>query len=1014
MGTVLEVDTLGREAIAEALSQLQQPADVSDPDALLDTLHRLTDGGDPLLLSLWLGQISKTRGDLPVLDAQTLGELQPSFAGFYQDWMRDQAALWRERRLSIPQEDFEQVLHVLALAQGPLLPGDLLGVLQHVDPHLDWSVENLGAALASAHRMVVGGGTDETGQDEQGYVFVHPRLAHHFQEIMQPGRLHAIRCAFREWGAHTVQHLNTGERDPQSCPRYLLRHYVAAHIEIGEEDPAGVLERYLLPLLQQGWAHAWHAHTGAWQEYWGDLKRVSAALEAYNRDRVSAGRPGELRLVEEMRCALLAATVRSLNVGLPGYLVLSLARTGVWSLARASRVVQECWSPEELLADLAAIALEKSNAEEAQRLWGESLDSCKDGHALAEVVARLPADRSLLTRALEVATRVPARGRAAALAAISGRAPAEPGGMALLQRMLETAEALQDLAGRAWVLLRLGAHLQGEPRHTTLLQALEAARTLGARGDRPEDHQRDREGQRAMLEIVEAGTPLLRGDRVLLLHALESVAAAKPDHCRLTLRSALVALAGQLPGDHALLQRVVDLAASAGPATLAAVAEHLRGSNESSMRALAEKPTHSCIGKPEVRIQTPAVVVQEVLQAASEIGYAEDKDALRRIVQALEPDVRLAVLQEVIAQLPSQWNPQSALPALAEAAAGLHGETGQALRQQLLQMTLALFPPTYAGDVARQVEAVARLDKDARPMALQQFLARLPSLKSSDDLLPGLVEGAAPLDDPTGQGLRQQLLEAVSGIQDLPLRAELLLALGRQFQGPLRRTVLLQGLHTLALIPDDGSGRIIGGEMRGEARRNLLHRCLKLVVPDLEADPKLLAEALEAVRMIHDGQARDRALALLRDGPVPGREVGWFMRHAERAPKTADEPEALQRRLDDALAFGNDFIRAFELKQIFPQVKDHPAARERIMAASLGLSRSWTDRIQLCVANACLAPRQPTYELWHRLVSESCLERLLLLNVTDELAGCAIQLTDRADVADGIAQAIEDVCRWWP
>jgi hypothetical protein len=72
------------------------------------------------------------------------------------------------------------------------------------------------------------------------------------------------------------------------------------------------------------------------------------------------------------------------------------------------------------------------------------------------------------------------------------------------------------------------------------------------------------------------------------------------------------------------------------------------------------------------------------------------------------------------------------------------------------------------------------------------------------------------------------------------------------------------------------------------------------------------------------------------------------------------------------------------------------------------------DRIQLCVANACLSPRLPTYELWHRLVLESRLDRLLLLNVTDELAGCAVQLTGRADVADGIAQGVEDVCRWWP
>jgi hypothetical protein len=236
--------------------------------------------------------------------------------------------------------------------------------------------------------------------------------------------------------------------------------------------------------------------------------------------------------------------------------------------------------------------------------------------------------------------------------------------------------------------------------------------------------------------------------------------------------------------------------------------------------------------------------------------------------------------------------------------------------------------------------------------------------------------------------------------------------MARQLEGPLRRTVLLQGLHTLTLIPDDDTGRIIGGEMRGEARSCLLKRCLEQVAVDLEADRELLLLALEAVRMIHDGEARERALDLLRGSPMPGREVDSIK--VNLADLNKAEPEALLLSVDAALAERDGFIRAFKLKRLLPQLARNAAARDLLMTASLDLSPYWMDRIQLCVANACLSPRLPTYELWHTLVLESRLDRLLLLNVTDELAGCAVQLTGRADVADGIARAVEDVCRWWP
>jgi hypothetical protein len=195
---VLEVDRLGREAMAEAVIQLRSPADrLIGRRVFLDVLYRLTDRGDPLLLTLWLGQIWKKHDGLPDLHVDALASLQPGFDGLYGNWMKDQEALWREHGMDVHMEDFEQVMQVLALAQGPLLLCDLVNVLGHLSRISPWDASDLRTMLDRAHRLVVGDG------EQQGYVFVHPRLAHHFQEKLNtdPRWLCAVRRAFGEWRA---------------------------------------------------------------------------------------------------------------------------------------------------------------------------------------------------------------------------------------------------------------------------------------------------------------------------------------------------------------------------------------------------------------------------------------------------------------------------------------------------------------------------------------------------------------------------------------------------------------------------------------------------------------------------------------------------------------------------------------------------------------------------------------------------------------------------------------------
>jgi hypothetical protein len=126
-GAVLSIDRLGREAMAEAVRQLAPPVDqLAGREDFLAALYPLTDDGEPLLLTLRLGQICRNRDGLPELDASALATLQPSFEDFYSVWMREQGSVWQAHGLRTRPEAFEQVLHVLALAHAPLQLPDLL------------------------------------------------------------------------------------------------------------------------------------------------------------------------------------------------------------------------------------------------------------------------------------------------------------------------------------------------------------------------------------------------------------------------------------------------------------------------------------------------------------------------------------------------------------------------------------------------------------------------------------------------------------------------------------------------------------------------------------------------------------------------------------------------------------------------------------------------------------------------------------------------------------------------
>ena len=280
---VLEIRTLEKEAIAEAVTQLGHPLDrLAERQAFIDNLYRLTDDGDPLLLTLWLARIWRQRDALPDLDPKALACLGPGFGEFYKLWMKEQQSLWDAMGVDLHPGNIGQVMHVLAVAQGPMPLADLIDVLGHLNRPARWEHKELSAVLETAHRLVLG--------DATGYVLVHPRLAHYFQEELEadPVKGDAIRAAFLKWGASTVLRLNSGDLVPEACPVYLLTHYVAVHLSAGEAQGPQAFAEYHVPLLRQGWPRAWYAREGAWHGYLNDLKQLVRRLQAFNADCLRA------------------------------------------------------------------------------------------------------------------------------------------------------------------------------------------------------------------------------------------------------------------------------------------------------------------------------------------------------------------------------------------------------------------------------------------------------------------------------------------------------------------------------------------------------------------------------------------------------------------------------------------------------------------------------------------------------------------------------------------------------
>jgi hypothetical protein len=125
---------LDREGIADVLVKMGFPlATLAQDVDIIGELYRLTEYGDPLLLTLYVEDLLSTDAEAPArVRPQDLRTLEPGFRQYFTRWLREQKDAWKVGGESVDETVVEGLLAVLAVALGPLNLGALAGLLPRV------------------------------------------------------------------------------------------------------------------------------------------------------------------------------------------------------------------------------------------------------------------------------------------------------------------------------------------------------------------------------------------------------------------------------------------------------------------------------------------------------------------------------------------------------------------------------------------------------------------------------------------------------------------------------------------------------------------------------------------------------------------------------------------------------------------------------------------------------------------------------------------------------------------
>ena len=715
---------------------------------------------------------------------------------------------------------------------------------------------------------------------------------------------------------------------------YPLRH-LARHLEQAElTSSLHTLLAVEYPVTTDRAVNVWsaaHDHADSLRRYLNDVDR--ARLDSAHRTDAALGRRPAGSLGQEVRYALVAASIASRTANVPAELLELAFQAGVWSPQRGLDHARRLTDPASRVTALVCIA----------RYCGEA----EPGPVLAEALAAVStADDET---------------QAAALAALAPHLPPE-----LLERALAAARALRSDSGRAAALTGLAPHLPATRQRAVLAQALEAATRV------TEDR-----GRAAALAAL---APHLPPD--LMATALESAVGISAEGARGT---ALAALAPHLPaGLLASALDATDLIAEDFPHGWALsqlapwLPPELLGRALDAAVALPGDYTRRMVLAGLAR-QLPPALLARALGVADDLSGSARADALADLAPYLPADQQLAVLTralEAAAGIADDYLRSSALADLAP-------ELPPALLDQALDAVVAI-----AGDQSRRralVRMAPQLPPDLLDRALDAAMAHRPRAGTrhddsfSDDLSRSeTLTGFAPH---LPAELLDRALEVARALTVDRSRAESLTGLAPHLPPELQQ----RALDAAVTISNDGwRGRALAGlapylpaglldqavqAAMAIAKGSSRAEALTGLAPHLPAPqrPGVLVQALDAATAIADDYWRAEALTRLAPHlPAPQRP-GVLVQALDAAVLSSDlllagriaalapqlPAELLPRALDAAatMTFGTN--RASALQALAPRLPPSlmPSALDAAVAITEDVSRAWALRV--------LAPHLP-------------------------------------------------------
>ena len=444
----LNLGALRRDAMRAILRQAGGPLPAVSGDVrVLDEVARVSEG-DPLTVHFLVAALR----DGTLAPGGLVG-LTPGLEAYVRAW-------YKELEQQSSQADaVAAVLSLCAVALGPLTSEDL----QRLAPEHLRRRATLNQAVEQVGRFIIGDGSAVSG-----YVFSHPRLREIFVErVLSEDERRELLQRFVADGQTLY------ERRVRPLPAYVRRFWVSHLAEISAWSQ---VERVLTEFVagdahsEQPWAAARVAVEGNYAGYLQDLNLLWDHAEAVTD------------VVLATRCALIAASITSLSLGMQSELLVALVTAGTpegrWSIEAALWHVQQIWSPEEQVEALDALIASGAVIPYAQALGvARSIgDEWSRATALAHLAPRLPAE--LLPMALDAAMDVTYPGsRVDVLVQLIPRLPAEEQ-PALYRVAREAALATPEAWHRARVLAQLAPHLLAEERPACFQAALEAARAI--------------------------------------------------------------------------------------------------------------------------------------------------------------------------------------------------------------------------------------------------------------------------------------------------------------------------------------------------------------------------------------------------------------------------------------------------------------------------------------------------------------------------------------------------------